>query len=210
MNVAAFAIDLVAVALFIRLVYLDDRNDRDYAFLLVATNLVILVVGLFVARIDPAIWFSAAVVIIAGYIGGQSLRTSSRDLVYLLMATTLGLINGLAPSQGSLAYVALANLFLVGSAFALVNIVFSDRSRSCVITYDNVENIHRNRRAELYWDLADRLGLDVVDVAIESVDLHRGTATLRVRHHVSDSFTARAKTALAAQPATGNTIDDET
>ena len=101
-------------------------------------------------------------------------------MTYLFLVIAISLLTAVA-QMGPIQMVAL-NILLCGTAFVVDSAFVSDRYAKQSIQYEKIENIKPQHTAELFADLRQRTGLNIVQVKIENIDFLRDTALLEVTY----------------------------
>ncbi|MBQ7690176.1 MAG: DUF4956 domain-containing protein [Muribaculaceae bacterium] len=105
-----------------------------------------------------------------------------REMTYLFSIICLSVINALG-SELSMAESLLPNIFVLLAMFLCEHFLLNSTEHSKLVLYDRIALITPERREELLDDLHKRLGIDVFQVTVGSVDFLKDTAILRVYYH---------------------------
>ena len=103
---------------------------------------------------------------------------SARDMTYLFIVITLGLISSV--NQGNLLEIIIINTIIVALAFLLDGGVLIKTERMQLVQYEKIELIRPENRELLMQDLKDRTGLDIKKISIDRIDFLRDTALIKV------------------------------
>jgi hypothetical protein len=104
-----------------------------------------------------------------------------KDTTYLFIVLTLGLIN--ATMTGPYYELITLNVIIVGLSFALDKEWLSKSIQTREMELDSLEHIIPEKMQPLIESLRTRTGLDIQRIKIESVDLVKGRATIKVYHY---------------------------
>jgi len=105
-----------------------------------------------------------------------------REMTYLFVFIALPIMNSVLVEDGRIAQLLVSNLFVVAVLYFLEKgwgFRFQESKR---VTYDRIELIVPERRAELLEDLKTRTGLDISSVDVRRLDLLRDVAELRITY----------------------------
>ncbi len=109
----------------------------------------------------------------------EPIRTT--DLTFLFIVIGIAILNAVANKKVSFVELMTINLAIVGLSWAMSNGPFSGHEETHRLTYDNLELLGPERRAEMLTDLSERTGLEVLSVDIVSLNLLNDTAKLDIR-----------------------------
>lgn len=110
-------------------------------------------------------------------------RTESitvKEMTYLFLVIAISLLS--AVSSASLFEMTLLHCIFLISALLCEFILVKQTFFEQFVQYEKIENITPGKKSVLIDDLTDRLGLNVRDVRIESIDLVRDCASLVVMY----------------------------
>jgi hypothetical protein len=108
---------------------------------------------------------------------------SIKDMTYMFLLIAMGLIN--AVSKGSWDELILLNSLIILVTYFLESNILIKKEKSRIITYENIELIKPEKRAELMADLEARLGIKINHIIIGKVDFLRDAAFIQVFYYES-------------------------
>jgi hypothetical protein len=103
-------------------------------------------------------------------------------MTYLFVFIALPIMNSVLMGDGEVGQLLASNAFVVVVLFLLEKgwgFKFEESQR---VTYDRIDLVAPERRAELIADLKARTGLDIESVEVRRLDLLRDVAELRVTY----------------------------
>ncbi|MBK8482404.1 MAG: DUF4956 domain-containing protein [Proteobacteria bacterium] len=178
--VVRMAFNLFFVWLVIRLVYLRLHARRDFAFSCVMLNIITFAICVLLRKVPVDLGFALGLFAVFGVLRYRTEAIAVRDLTYLFIVLGLAILNAVANKKVSVAELAFINSAIVGLTAVLEYLPFSTKADSRLVVFDKLELLQPGREDELRADLRDRLGIDLLDYRVNSIDLLRDTAELLV------------------------------
>ncbi len=181
-----FGINLTVITLLIAALYWRRKPSRNYALaMIVGGSLVYVVIRLLVqAEIGLGVGFGIFAVF--SLLRFRTVAISLRDMTYLFVTITLSLVNAMLMTFGTWEEVAAVNLAILAT-LSLLEYSRVMRTRvSFTLSYDNLELLHPDRRADLFADIHERTGISPVRVSINRMSIKSQNARLRVWHIEED------------------------
>ncbi len=172
------AVDLVFAALVIQVVYLRVHGRRDHAFTCYLFNVVTLCLCVLLRKGPAELGFALTLFGVFGILRYRTEQIRSRDLTYLFILIGLGIINGVASREVSVAELFLANAVIAGFTAGLELGRRGHAEQSMPLCYDRLDLLHPGHEASLLADLRSRTGLAIVRVETERIDCLRDAAEI--------------------------------
>lgn len=173
-------LDLVAVAVVVRGIYLRAYPRQEYAFTFWLLNLVTFAVACTLAGVRVELGLSLGLFAVFGILRYRTEALRIRDLTYLFTMIGFAILNGVAANARALAHAALIDATLIAAIAALEFGPARRGEDSVTVRYDRVELLAPAQREALLEDLSRRLGVPCERVIIEHVDLMHDSAELVV------------------------------
>jgi len=176
------AVDLLAMFILIRFIYYPVYGRYDFFFTFFMFNIIILIITTLLNN-NSGFGVGAAFGLFAIFsiLRYRTEDITARDMTYLFISITLGLIASL--TEGSILEIGLMNLVILIMAFLVEGNVFVQTGFVKTIEYERIELIKPEHRAELKADIQARTGLIVHKLYIKKIDFLRDTATIKVYYH---------------------------
>jgi len=176
-----YGLNMIITFIFIVLIYNRyRRQEQGLIFTYFMFNTIVFFVSFMLSAITLSIGFAFGLFAIFGILRYRTEPIPIREMTYLFGAITLGLINGLAPSNFILSIIVVPNIAIVVLAFLLEFFLAKHALLDKLIIYEKIENIKPENREALLADLKERTGLDIVNIEIYRVDFLRDTARIRI------------------------------
>ncbi len=170
------ALNLVFATIVIRFVYYRLYRDREYVFTYFAFNVITFCMCLLLRKVPIELGFALGLFAVFGILRYRTEPIRIRDLTYLFIVIGLGILNGVANKKISVAELLAVNAVITAIPVFLELGQANRTHRSQYIIYDNIELLKPENEAALFDDLSDRIGLRVVRVQIDRIDMLRDAA----------------------------------
>lgn len=180
-------INFFAISAVIRLVYYPNYRNKDFVFTFYLFNLINFLICFLLSSAVLKIGFAFGLFAIFTMLRFQTVRIPVREMSYLFIAVTVGIINALANIQTGLPVLLIANFMIAIFVFVLENKIQLSHENFKEIIYEKVELIKPEKREELLADLRHRTGLPVTRVEIISIDFLRDTVNLNMFYHSKEN-----------------------
>ena len=184
-SVANFLINILVVWVMVHFLYYRKSKRRDFyfTFMMLGVAIYFLVYSMIFVLEDMKGKTGIGIGIgLFGIFSIMRYRTDAmpvREMTYLFSIICLSVINALGCAI-SIYESLLPNVFMLLAMFLCERFLLKSGEQSKLVLYDRVKLITPEKRDELIADLNERLGINITDVSIGSVDYMRDTAILRV------------------------------
>ena len=162
------------------------KQRKEFATSLYLFNFVIFVLCYVLSKTD--ISFGAGIGLFAVFtmLRFRSEMLNLYDMTYLLIVISIGFVN--ASFNGSISFVEiiLLNIGLCSMIYILDYNLGQPKLRCKKIKYGNLELIKPERNIDLLKDLSMQIGLDVLRVRIDSINLNEKNANIKVYYRDLD------------------------
>lgn len=178
--VAKLFIDLVAVYVLAKFIYLRKHHRTDLFLTFFSFNIIVFFISYLLNRVDLSTGAAFGLFAIFSMLRYRTEGISAVDMTYLFLCIALGLI--LAVSTGSfLEHLILAGFILFITALLEKGIVAKRRSK-ITIQFERPELAHPDNRKELIDELSKRTGLKIFQVEVGNIDYLKDAVTLEVHY----------------------------
>ena len=178
-------INIVVTMIIIDRLYYPKSKRRDFYFTFMLISIAIFFIVFFMIFVLEEMKGKTSLGIGIGLFGIFSImryRTDAmpvREMTYLFVIIALSLVNAI--SEG----VPMVELLITNLIFLVAVWLLEWRLQvlpSKIIQYDKMDLIQPDRKAELIADLEKRLGLNIIQVEVGSVDFIRDMAMVKIRY----------------------------
>jgi len=185
-----FLINFAIIYVVIRYIYYPIYRNKDFVFTFFLFNLVNFLICYLLSSAVLKIGFAFGLFAIFTMLRFQTVRIPVREMAYLFISVTIGIINALASVDIGLPQLIFANLIIVFCTYFLEFKSKLSHENFKQVTYEKIELIKPERKDELLEDLRLRTGLPIRRVEIISIDFLRDTAYLNVFYQSADNEAA--------------------
>jgi hypothetical protein len=172
-------VDVISMIILIRFIYFPVYRKSDYFFTFFMFNVTIFIIT-HLLNSESGFSMGAAFGLFAIFsmLRYRTEDISARDMTYLFIVITLGLISSV--NQGNLLEIVIIDIIIVALAFLLDGGVLIKTERMQLVQYEKIELIRPENREILLNDLKDRTGLNIKKISIDRIDFLRDTALIKV------------------------------
>lgn len=175
-----FAFNFLIAFLLIRLIYYRSQKNPTYAFTYFMFNVLIFFVCYLLSNVSLSIGFAFGLFAVFAILRYRTDPIPIKEMTYLFMVITIGVMNALSTPDISLLELLFANGAIVLVAFGMETYWRKTTLNEVLVVYENIENIKPENQAALLSDLRERTGLDIVKYKMVRTDFLRDTARIRV------------------------------
>ena len=187
MLVIRLLLNMAATGFIIFVLYYRRTHRKDY---MITFSLISLTVFLLVFLLDGVklqLGFALGLFAIFGIIRYRTIVIPTKEMTYLFVLIGVSIINALTDVKERYIEIFLTNVLLIFICWFIESEFFESklikkRINTKVVIYDNIKLIRAGMEAELKKDLEDRLGISIVKIEIENVDLVKDCAMLYVSY----------------------------
>jgi hypothetical protein len=178
--VAKLIVDLVAVYVLAKFIYLKRHHRTDLFLTFFSFNIIVFFISYLLNRVDLSTGAAFGLFAIFSMLRYRTEGISAVDMTYLFLCIALGLI--LAVSTGSF----FEHLVLAGFVLCITSLLekgFVAKRRSKItIQFEKPELTHPDNRKELIDELSRRTGLKIFQVEVGNIDYLKDAVTLEVHY----------------------------
>jgi hypothetical protein len=174
-------INLVAMFLLVRAIYLPLYKKTDFLFTFFLFNLVIFVITHMLNKVELSFGAAFGLFAVFTLLRYRTEIVSPKDMTYLFVVIALGLIN--AVSKGTPLELALLNLFMLAFIYSLDSGFLIRNEMVQTIYYKGLQNIRPEEQNQLIEHLRVVTGLQIHKIMIESIDLGKEIVTIKVYYY---------------------------
>jgi hypothetical protein len=182
------AIDLIAVFILVRYIYLPIYKHREFFFMFVIFNLIIFLISFLLNKIELSMGAAFGLFAVFSMLRYRTDNISIKDMTYLFLSIAIGLICAVSKVKGSkdmYEYIFLCgvNLVILGTTYVLESRIFTKKEMSKLIVYENIELVRSHKMDELLVDIRQRTGINAHRVAVQKINFLKDTAELKVYYY---------------------------
>ena len=182
-----FGFNLIATFFVVVMLYARNSKRREFYFSYFAISVAVFMLVFLLQGVTLELGFALGLFAIFGIIRYRTDAIPIKEMTYLFVIIAISVINALSKDFLGYLELTLVNLLLVGALWVLEHILMLRQEDSLQIIYENIENIHEDREAELIADLEKRTGMKIRRYRIDKVDLLRDVARITIWFFVNGS-----------------------
>lgn len=173
---------MMATALII-FVYKRNCQNKEFAFTLFAFNMIIFSLCTILNNIQLSIGSGFGLFAVFTMMRYRSEQLQIKDMTYLLILVGMGFINSTFQGPIGPYQILFLNLSMIILLFILEKIIFNQNVVKQKVKYEKLDLLKVGNKFLLRQDLQERIGAQVVDVKVESVNYLDGSANLMVKYN---------------------------
>lgn len=178
--VAKLIVDLVAVFVLAKFIYLRKHHRTDLFLTFFSFNIIVFFISYLLNRVDLSTGAAFGLFAIFSMLRYRTEGISAVDMTYLFLSIAIGLM--MAVSTGTFfEHLVLAGLILLMTALLEKGLVAKSRSK-ITVQFERPELIVPERRRELIDELTQRTGLKIYHVEIGDIDYLKDAVVLEVHY----------------------------
>ena len=174
-----FVINIIFAYILISCVYAKEHRIREYSFTFFISNILIFLVTSLLASVKVKTGFAFGLFAILSILRYRTEQIQLREMTFLFASIILGVMNSLATDELSLWAVLLADALLCASIFVAEK-SFIGNTDQILLFYDNSKLLAKDKKKELFEDLKNRFGYDVLKVVIVRMNYLTDSAEIKL------------------------------
>ena len=175
-----FGFNLFIAFVIIKLIYHRNHTNNDFVFTYFMFNSLIFFFAFLLGKITINIGFAFGMFAVFAILRYRTNPIPIKEMTYLFIVITIGVINALSNSEVSLAALLFTNIALVSLTYFLETYWQKNLLTRITIEYEKIENIKPENRDTLLADLKERTGLNIQSFEFRRMNFLRDTARIRV------------------------------
>ncbi|UTA69786.1 MULTISPECIES: DUF4956 domain-containing protein [Emticicia] len=178
---ARLSINLFAVFILIRFIYLPNYKKTDLLLTFFAFNLIIFLITYLLNKVEMSMGAAFGLFAVFSMLRYRTEGISAKDMTYLFLVISIGLIAAI--SQNNWPLLAIFATLVLFVTFLLENGWLIKKEYSKQVSYENIRLVTPNHKQELLEDLKNRTGLDVHRVEIIEFDFLKDSAIITIYYY---------------------------
>ncbi len=175
-----FAFNLAVTFIIVVLLYARISKRKEFYFSYFAISIAVFLLSYLLENVSIELGFALGLFAIFGIIRYRTDTIPPKEMTYLFVIITVSVLNALSKDYFGYIELTFVNLLLIGALWALEKILMIRQENSMVIIYNNLDNMHRDKEAELMEDLETRTGMKIRRFEVDRIDYKRKSAWLTV------------------------------
>ncbi|HCS38082.1 MAG: DUF4956 domain-containing protein [Anaerolineaceae bacterium] len=175
-----FGLNFLTALILVRFIYYPSTHDKRYVFTFLAFNTIIFLVVSMLSKLEVGIGVGFGLFAVFSILRYRTDPIPVREMTYLFVIAALPVMNSAALSGGIWPQIIIANIAVLILLMVLERgwgFRYEGYKR---ITYEKIELIHPDHRAELISDLENRTGIKIKRINIGKINFLRDTVDLKI------------------------------
>lgn len=177
-----FGLNLIAVTLLVRFIYLRIKKKKEFAFAFYLSNVLIFFLCYLMSGAQISMGFAFGLFAIFGILRYRTTTLPIKEMTYLFASIAIALINGLSNNEMSFPELFFINLSIIVVVYILENIWMEEKRFTKKINYERIDLIESGNEKDVIEDLTSRTGLDIVGYTVKQINFVENKAELRVEY----------------------------
>ncbi|MCK5156057.1 MAG: DUF4956 domain-containing protein [Spirochaetales bacterium] len=175
-----FLANLLVLFIVSRVIYFPGNKRKEYVFTFIIIGSTVFILCFMLSSINMELGLALGLFAIFGIIRYRTITIVVKEMTYLFFAITISVINSLASAGYSNTHLLIANISMI-ILIILMEYFWMRKSLSTItIKYEKIGLIQPENHEKLRTDLAERLGIEIVQIKIGNIDFLRDTASVAV------------------------------
>ena len=175
-----FGFNLSIAFIIIKLIYHRDHNNNDFVFTYFMFNSLIFFFASILGSMTVNLGFAFGLFAVFAILRYRTDPIPIKEMTYLFIVITIGVINALSSSEVSYAELLFTNVALVGLTYFLETYWQNNLLLRHTVEYEIIENIKPENHEKMLFDLEDRTGLSIKHFEIGRINFLRDTVQIRI------------------------------
>jgi len=175
-----FGFNLSIAFIIIKLIYYRDHNNNDFVFTYFMFNSLIFFFASILGSMTVNLGFAFGLFAVFAILRYRTDPIPIKEMTYLFIVITVGVINALSSSEVSYAELLFTNTALVVLTYFLETYWQNNLLVRHTVEYEIIENIKPENHEKLLLDLEDRTGLSIKHFEIGRINFLRDTVQIRI------------------------------
>ena len=175
-----FGFNLSVAFIIIKLIYQRDHNNNDFVFTYFMFNSLIFFFASILGSMTVNLGFAFGLFAVFAILRYRTDPIPIKEMTYLFIVITIGVINALSSSEVSYAELLFTNTALVVLTYFLETYWQNNLLVRHTVEYEIIENIKPENHEKLLLDLEDRTGLSIKHFEIGRINFLRDTVQIRI------------------------------
>jgi len=174
-----FVMNIVFAYILICLIFAKEHRIREYAFCFFISNILIFMVTSLLAYVKVKTGFAFGLFAILSILRYRTEQINIREMTFLFASIIMGVINSMATDGLMLLAVFLADVVLCAS-IAICDSRFMGKTDQLLLVYDNTGLLAKDKKKELFEDIKNRFGYDVIKVVVTKMNYLTDSAEVKL------------------------------
>ena len=175
-----FSFNLLVAFVIIKLIYHRDYKGNDFVFTYFMFNTLIFFFAYILGNLDINMAFGFGLFAVFAILRYRTDPIPIKEMTYLFIVITTGVINALSTEQVDFAELLFANAAIVVLTYLLERYWVNNLLKSKAIVYGELDKISPEKNQELIYELSEKTGLSLLRAKVGRVNFKSNRVNIRV------------------------------
>lgn len=175
-----FLINLTTISILIFGIYYPVNKNSQYLFNFFIFNILIFFISSLLSDIQLETGFAFGLFAIFSILRYRTEPIPMKEMTFMFISIIIATMNSTVTVCLSFAEVMFANVIILLITFIMEKMWLRKYKPSKKVEFEMIELIHQSRKQELIDELEKRIGQEISDVDVESINFLKDTAILKV------------------------------
>ncbi len=182
-----FVMNTVLIFVVVHYMYAKNSRRKDFYFSFLVIGVIVFMLCFLLNNVKLELGFALGLFAIFGILRYRTDAIPIKEMTYLFIVIGLSVINALSNKKVSYAELIFTNIAIVYGLWYLEKRLALKQELSIQLTYEKIENIHKQNNEELLNDLKQRTGIDIKRFEIRKIDFLRDVADITLFYNANGS-----------------------
>lgn len=180
-----FVMNTVLIFVVVHYMYAKNSRRKDFYFSFLVIGVIVFMLCFLLNNVKLELGFALGLFAIFGILRYRTDAIPIKEMTYLFIVIGLSVINALSNKKVSYAELIFTNIAIVYGLWYLEKRLTLKQELSIQLTYEKIENIHKQNNEELLNDLRQRTGIDIKRFEIRKIDFLRDVADITLFYNAN-------------------------
>jgi len=183
---ARLSFNTVLLIIIVHFIYAKTSRNKDFSFSFLAVGTIVFFLCTLLSSVKLEMGFALGLFAIFGILRYRTDTIPIKEMTYLFVVIGVSVINALSNKKVSYAELILTNLIIIGGVWGLEKLLQRKPEQVTRLIYENIGNVHLEKKEDLLADLKTRTGINVIHYEIKQIDFLRDTADIMIYHMLKE------------------------
>ncbi len=180
-----FTLNTSLVFLVVHVLYSKNSQRKDFYFSYLAIGVIVFLLCFLLNNVKLELGFALGLFAIFGIIRYRTDTIPIKEMTYLFIVIGISVVNALANKKVSYVELMFTNAVIFFGLWFLENRLMLKQEGSIKLVYEQIENIHADKKEALMADLKMRTGINISRYEIKKIDFLRDIAEITLYYNMN-------------------------
>ncbi len=178
-----FLANLLVLFIIARVIYFPGNKRKEFVFTFIIIGSTVFVLSFMLSSVNMELGLALGLFAIFGIMRYRTAPIMVKEMTYLFLSITISVINSLASAGYTNVHLLIANSAIILLIILMELLWMRKTLNTLVIKYEKIALILPENHEKLKADLAERLGIEIVDFKIGNIDFLRDTVSVVITYN---------------------------